>query len=483
MEFGIYRDMKNKYWFFLIISAMLYALPFLFSEYVWWLIFLFPVPLLYVLSSREISFLQSYIWGCVVFGLHLSGGIYLVASMAHDLWFIGFALGVVGVLYQALLPALIFCFLAYGIRFFNITTFFIRLCIYAIGLWLFIVWIDWYSMCIFGVKEGYPLMHPLIVLAQKPQLLWLMSIIGKQLCTALFLLISVGCVLPFTFPQFSLYSNWGPHRNKLKMVRWVSGIGIVFLILIFSLYYLNINNIAAKPLSWYCQVKSLPYMACATGKDPTVIVTIVSCLLKKIIKDYPEVELIIMPESAFNINDFAKWPEVLQLWNADRLGKPIHFIFGASRCCNNDYYNSLHWVYNGVLQDCYDKRHVMLMSERLSPWMDNAFFRRMYFNEASSITTSSIKRKSLKLLDKRVFVPYICSELFFNETPDDDYDNAPIIVIVNDSLFISNMYSSYIAKLLVLLAQFKAIQWQRDIVYVSYTQSLFIDKRGIYHQM
>jgi hypothetical protein len=86
---------------------------------------------------------------------------------------------------------------------------------------------------------------------------------------------------------------------------------------------------------------------------------------------------------------------------------------------------------------------------------------------------SSCERVQLALLENVIFIPYICSELFFNELPDDCCKNDPIIAVINDLLF-----PTYMQKLLVLLARFKAIQWQRDIVYVSYTQSLFIDQWG-----
>jgi hypothetical protein len=125
------------------------------------------------------------------------------------------------------------------------------------------------------------------------------------------------------------------------------------------------------------------------------------------------------------------------------------------------------------LQCCYDKKHAMLLSERLSTWMDNDFFKHIYFNERQPIHRSLCERTQCVVSENISFVPYICSELFFTELPDDTYENSPVLAVVNDILF-----TTYIQKLLVLLARFKAIQWQRNIIYVSYTQSLFIDVCG-----
>ena len=185
-----------------------------------------------------------------------------------------------------------------------------------------------------------------------------------------------------------------------------------------------------------------------------------------------------MPESAFNVSNFADLPELVQLWSSDCIGKAVHFIFGSSRWHDGNYYNSLHWVYDGVLQHCCDKRHAMLISERLFLWFDIPLMQQLYFSQSSPITISSCKRSTLVLSENFECVPYICSELFFNEWPDDQYNNVPIIAVVNDSLFLNSCYCLYIQKLLVFLACYKAIQWQRDIVYVSYAQSLFITKYG-----
>ena len=448
----------------LCLSAVLYALPFLFSEYLWWLIFFFPIPLLYSTRTNNLSFIHGYVWGCAVFALHLSGGIYVIACMAHEAWLLGVVIGIAMVLYQALIPALLFWCVTQTVQKFSLQSTLIRLCMWTAALWLFIMWTDWYSMWIFGVREGYPLMHPLIPLAQKPALLLLLPIVGKLFFTILFLLIPAGCV------AFLWYKNY-------RALLFFCSAVVPF---IFCWW---VGQLDMQQLPWHKVMKSLPYMVCSTVNNPIVVVKIVGNQLRKIIEQYPQTEVIIMPESAFNVSNFADFPELVQLWNHECLGKAIHLVFGAARWHDGNYYNSLHWVYNGVLQDCYDKHHAMLMSERLSPWMNNNVMRQIYFNRGSPIAVSSHERTKLALFENVRFIPYICSELFFSELPNDEYGNIPIVVVVNDSLFLGSYCSSYIQKLLVLLARYKAIQWQRDIVYVSYAQSLFIDTHGMTQAM
>jgi len=390
----------------------------------------------------------------------LSGGIYVIVCMAHEAWLIGVVIGVAMVLYQALCPAFLFWCSAQTVHLFSISSLIMRLLIWTITLWVFIVWTDWYSMWIFGAQEGYPLMHPLIPLAQQPFLLCCLPYVGKQILTGLFLLVPVSCIVLL----------W--YRNYKALLLWCSAIAPWFLCV-----WVGEVEMCHRD-DWQSKIKSLPYMTCSTVENPVVVIKIVGNQLKKIITQYPQTEVIIMPESAFNVTDFAELPELIQLWNSDCLGKSIHLIFGASRWHNERYYNSLHWVYDGVLQGCCDKKHAMLISERLFWWGDGDLLRRIYFNRSLPIALSSHERVKLSLSENVEFVPYICSELFFNELPDDTCTNTPIVVIVNDTLFVSSFFAAYIQKLLILLTRFKAVAWQREIVYVSYAQSLFIDKQG-----
>lgn len=163
------------------------------------------------------------------------------------------------------------------------------------------------------------------------------------------------------------------------------------------------------------------------------------------------------------------------IWHQHCEKKSLHLICGTCVDEDSHYYNSLYWIHNGLLQARFDKKHIMLMTERLVDWMNVDFLRNIYFKDGISITASCNERKLLQISQSVAFVPYICSELFFYEHSDDSYLDKPIIAIVNDTLLIdSSMHS-----LLVLLARFKAIQWQRDIVYVSYRTSVCIDKQGM----
>lgn len=451
--------MKRYYWFLLCLSAFLYPLPFLFTQHFWWLIFFFPIPLLYITRTENLSFIHGYVWGVITFSLHLSGGIYVIACMARESCLVGVLIGVIMILYQALSVALLFWCATLIARFFVLKSPIIRLCLWTAALALFIMWTDGYCLSIFGIKEGYPLMHPLIPLAQCSQLLLLLPILGKSLLPLLFLLFPACCVALLWFKNGKALLVWA-----VVCIPWIVS-------------WCSTAPKMQKP-PWLAQIKTISYMAYSRVANPVAMMKVAGNELKKVIAQYPETTIIIMPESAFNCSVLAHQAELLSLWNEHCLGKAVHLIFGSFRQHKGDYCNTALWVYNGELQQCFDKRHAMLVTERLTWMMKFPVLQRAYFDNTSETTIACNDRPILRINNDFSCIPYICSELFFNEYPDDIHGDLPIVVLVNDTSFL-RPYALYIQNLLLLVACVKAIIWQRDILYVSYTRSVFINKRGV----
>lgn len=456
---GVGLIVKIFHWVLLFLSAFLYALPFICTYYLWWLVFFFPIPLLYIICTQNLSFVHGYIWGVVTFLLHVYGGIYVISCMAGKSWPIGLLLGITVVLYQALSVAILFWCATLIARYFSLKSTVARLFLWATALMFFIMWTDWYCLWIFGIKEGYPLMHPLIPLAQHPQMLLLLPIIGKLLLTVLFLLFSVSSVA------------------VIRLCSWSALLMLIMVCMPWIWCWCSNVLKSGKP-SYVSHIKSIPFMTYSSNKNPVAMMKIACEELRALIAQYPGTNIIIMPESALNCTVFGDRSELLQFWNEQCIGKVIHLIFGSFRYDDNgNYYNTAYWVYNGQLQQCFDKRHAVLISERLA-WLSLfSVVKDVYSDAVHSTTISGNDRLPIVMADCMTCVPYICSELFFNEYPDDMYKDIAIIALVNDTAFLRSC-ASYIADLLLQVACVKAIAWQRDIIYVSYSRSLCIDRYG-----
>lgn len=441
--------MKKSPYIFLVLSAILYALPFFSSTYLWWLIFTFPIPLLYATREYTVSFKEGYAWGILIFALHLHAGISIVADLAGNWWWIGFLIGIAMVLYQALMPAFLFGCTHLIIQYNGIASSLVRLALWSITLVIFIIWIDQYCMWIFGVQEGYPLMNPLIILAQHPTLLSFLPLLGKHVMLIFFLLVPTAIVIVI----------W--HKNIWSF--------LFFMIAIAPWIYWEShpsNNEQDKNI--YTHIKSLPLMIRTHHSSDAI--RILARHLNNLIAKHPATNIVVMPESALNMFG----PHDLSLLN-EYLQKKIHLIFGACHCTNGCYYNALYWVHGDKIQARFNKKHAMIMTERLSYWMDTECIHAMYFRNNMCITVSDNERKVLHITHDNAFIPYICSELFFSEYPDDNDNTIPIIAIINDTLLIG----SYLQELIYLIARLKAIQWQQEIIYVSYGKSVCIDKQGM----
>ena len=115
----------------------------------------------------------------------------------------------------------------------------------------------------------------------------------------------------------------------------------------------------------------------------------------------------------------------------------------------------------------------MLLTEKLPSWCNISLLYDLYFKHFNEIMPSLNERPLLKIDDHVAFVPYICSELFFANKPTDLYPTVPIYALCNDRWTVG-----YVQKLMLRVAQYKAIEWQRPIIYVSFYYRSFINQFG-----
>ena len=278
--------MKLAYWFLLILSAVLCALPFLFPSY-WWLIFIFPIPFFYVALQNTFSFMHGFVWSLCVFLLHMSGGICVVTHMA-SIPLYGFCVALSIIVLQALCAGLLFFCVAKIVR---------GLPAGIIILFLFITWIDRYCLCMFDVIEGYPLMHPLLMLTHHPSSLWLLPILGKNCLTIFFLLPSATIILFLT-------------QKNMCTLLWCCITAIPWL---FS-FFMPVDT-QAPP--WLQRIKPIPYMMINQAAHSDIHIKNALRDIHNHMQQYNQYDLFILPESAIQL------PNLLSLNIDNKLEKLI----------------------------------------------------------------------------------------------------------------------------------------------------------------
>lgn len=444
--------MKKKNWL-LFTAGFLYPLPFLAADYFWWVTFLFPLPLLYLGTHHNVSFKDGYMWGLITFSLHLSGVLYSVINMAEGSLLLAFIPAFFIIAYQSLYAGLLFWISTKINNFKKLEPGSVYRTLVWVGtLSLYIFYFDRYCLWLFDRLEGYFLMHPLLPLAQQPQLLRLLPIFGKPLLTLL--LFAPATLLVASMRYKKMFFGFGlscliwcaqffAPLKKLQQPVWLQNIG-----------YLQ---------KTFSKIPNLSLVAETMEHD-----------FKALAHKYPDVELIVMPESSLFVDCISTTPELCSYWDEQHISRPLNLILGAFRWNDTRYHNTLHWIANGKLEQLFDKRHTMILTERAPSLFNLDKLNKLYFSKMPQVDVSHNPRPLLPLLSNQSFVPYICSEILFNENPDDDYPDKPILSINNDDWTID----PFVPKLMLLNAQFKAIQWQRDIVYVSYKHAHYLNKHG-----
>ncbi len=446
--------MKPVHWLLLCLSAVLYPLSIVASNYLWWLVFLFPIPLFYVATKEKLTAFQGFIWGLIAMGLHLVGGFIGVDTYAaKSLSVMRIVPGVLTLLYFAVYPTLWFWLTEKIKRWLSLSSAIATIALWVGTLWLYIFWNDQAILWICGRWEGYFLLHPLVSLGWRPALLMLLPYLGKNILSLLLYLVPAAITL-------------------LLIERSKRAILLLVLALLPWLVSLTLPRPKQRP-PWLDKIVPLSVIV-RKSTNLTEQARRVQQLFKEVVQKNPQAEVIIMPESSYYCDYLSRAPELYGLWSEEYLGRPIHLIVGSFRWEKDKYRNTVYWFSNGKLQGICDKRHAMALLEYVPAILNFEGMRRLFFEDCYEVTPATRIRPRFDVLKGVSFIPYICSELFFNEYPDDPYKKGVILSTSNDSW----ATGTYISDLMHLAALVKAIQWQRDILYISFNYATFFDCYG-----
>ena len=440
----------------LTLSSILYGFAFLFHDYFWWSIFLFPIPLFYVHQTYQFSAIWGWWWSFCGILLHMIGIIQATITIAQGPWHQAIIMAPIAIALNGLIAIPLFYIINRQLK----KTLLQRIVIFALSMTLYFYLLERAVLCIYDQCEGYMLLSPLILLAKRPFLLRLLPYIGSL--GYLFIFFSIIAYITNIF--------FNSAKNTIKKSDYIFAISSLLLIL-----FLIIDNSKNQPSllpEWYNQTVVIQQVFHKTLYLDTLAQSS-RLLFINAHKEYPQASLFLMPESSFYCDHIDK-ETIHGSWNINNyLTKEITIVTGAFRWHENKHRNTLFFIKNGKMIDMFDKRHAMLLIERSMHFFDHPIIRNLYFKNYHEIIPSSNQRPIWKLNDSLIVTPYICSELFFNYHPDDNHPKTTILESCND-----RWVPLYIKELLIYGAIKQAIQWQRDIIYTSFSNALYITKHG-----
>lgn len=439
---------------FIASSALGYGLAFVFSGTLWWTMFIFLVPLLYVAATNRLSFTEGLFYGYVLWGTAASGVLHAIFSLGSG----SLALRLVPVMFiitfEALFTSLWFFLSQKIIDLCKVRSTYAKLLVWAGTTYGYYYWVTQYSLSLSHHWEGYFLMHPLLPFMEYPALLSYVPSLGKEFLTILLILTNLAFTLPFIIADRRVLVA----APLIGLLPWLLSIS---------------KALPKKPApAWLTSVAVLPKKY-RTNRHLSPLARLMAKDMKQLLEKHPQVDLILLPEYAL-LFDLSTVPELASFFSTAHVGKPVHVIMGAYRWHKEKLFNASYWIYDGTIKQVFSKRHTMPLIEGMASWYNIPAIKQLYHTDLPPISAGTQSRIPIKLFEGVSFVPYICSELYFNTVPDDEYPSSVIIALCKDTW--ASM--SYLHRLMYLAARFKALEWQRPILYVSYTYHGYLDTHG-----
>lgn len=320
--------------------------------------------------------------------------------------------------------------------------------IWTVSFWLYLIFKDQAQFFIFGRLEGYPFANPILPLCYYPHLF------------------SPLCRLPewLGLAWFSLFSA----LVKLFSVKPSIKTVVVALATLIPWLQTPYAQKAAPP--WLSAIGHLPIMIPDTS--PEMAAALVAHEIQILKKQFNTLTTIILPESAWNGTRLTARDSIALFQHCPVENILIGSFSENATCC----YNSAYQFDRGTIASITHKRHALPLAERAIPL---PLCSHLYFEKSSPIAACPAPKQLIHLKNPDLSaVVYICSELFFNMTPDDPYDEL-IIALINDWWF----RMPHFRTLMMLAARLRSMQWQRPVLYISYNYALYCEPNGDFYSL
>jgi len=464
-----------------IFSAFLLSIAFIMPQLCAELVLICFIPLFIAVIKNKgnLSFVYGLLWGIVFFSIFFLCLLKLFLSQITI--FLSFFAYFILVFYGALLSAGWFFFSSSLVNIGRFSNTIMILFLWLIGSSFYFFIIDMFFFVPFGSFAGNVFCHPLVPLAIRPFWLWPLGFIAKPLFTFILLLFPTALSVGFT----------------TKHVQWFRGAFCFILLFLLGGFFLNSQRGERAPTI----LANIGYIAPCT--ETLCCRDTMDFILEKLITLYqlhPDLKLIVMPESMckFALNNYS---QRMSSWHENLKSDDLFIILGAHRKEQekNSIFNSLYLLQKGRIIKTYDKINLVPFTEFIpSFWtfLGNSFLllkNKDVFNKGTSI------RKNIIIDKVGTFIPYICSELFFNTTLLRTHNliknnkdiinnytkdipnyssNLYLLCIANDSWF-----CTYGKKLMELVVQLKAIEWNHSIIYINHTQGIILTNNGNHYTL
>lgn len=440
-------------WELMVICALLNFMAYVWSAYLWFFVFLSLIPLLYGVLIYPAAFRAGFVWGFYVALLHC--GVPLSCAFASFF-------GVGAILQMVLLIGVaLYVGVHAGVFFFCADYVYRRVCGYSdkkyhimircvlmsVAISFFSLWLSDYCFWICGRPEGFIFAHALML--------------------------------------------FGDHTEYIQqLVQYVNLSGtVVLLVLLQGAFVLACISRTKLAIRLFCMCTAPWVWSYATRHDDSFlpawherVVYLPRVYLEKNALDSAQrLHNDIVELSRHTKRDIILMPEAVicgcthQAREAVRMMPPaLHVIVGIGCCEHEARYNSVVYIHDTEIVYRFDKQFLALFTENAprffgcdcSCWLGQRD--KTWYSQGATVRQPLVIDASIRL------VPYICSELFYQQAADDPYTDVPLLALCGNAW----VPDSYVQELFLLGATIRALQWHRDVVYISSSHGAYISKWG-----
>lgn len=439
--------MAYKKYVSIIFSACMLAIALWQPSYFWWAVFVYaPFFLLAgILHEWSITIVDGMLWGFTFFLAHAAPIFYSCVIRASNC-FLGIFVVSLIVLWVACISALCF-YLVCELQHHTGTHSLYRLFLWAGGLWLFALCVDYLFLLPCGCAYGYPLSFPLLPLAVHGDMfLFLLPYAGQNVLLAC-LLVSAALLV------------WGTVQRRMLDIL----LSLVFLTPFFAGIVWR-QDVSETFLVRFCCWVQPPSPTCTNQFDRAqeISFSLIECVQK-----HPHSKIIFMAESTypFPINNENG---VAESWARIIAHRSRMLIMGTHVSVGTHLFNAIAFIPSSGPWAYHGKKICMPLVEYLPSFLHCAWVEKIFLKGYTPFACDGNRRACYAVSPSLVVEPYVCAEFFMSHYPSQEH--VPVLCLAHDGWF----SGPCVARLMLCHAQYKACFWQRMIIYVTHNCAFFI---------
>lgn len=444
----------------------------------WWVMLVWPIPLWCQSWWYGIAVPEVVAWYGIAAGGHMAGICMGLYRLAGGCWYTKMSMPLVVFGYYFVITYVWMYGTSAWIKWLKDPWGF--LCLWICTTWLYFIFVADYSLMVCGAWGGYSLFSPLIPLVDCPALLWPVPIVGERLFLLFIMSMQAWCGWHIiNESKKTARTECFSKQSEEKCIECMGGrvnvrlviIGLVLIWLGGAWLMFSSSHQAKHDYSPLGVIMSQFF-----EQDCTRAVRHMLCHVHDMQREHPNMACALFPESSMH-------GETIFSERGEQVAPDSSYkgsiVIGGFRTCGTRVHNTVWFIHDGCVIDYFDKQELLPITEYV-PWWGRAISTgKQFFMNMPELSCPVVRqqRPVWEIVPGLHVVPYICSELFLARHLWNAND-GPILALCN------NAWAPCTTRwMMARAAAYRAVAWQRTIIYVAHSYSAVITEHGVRYKI